>query len=80
VKSAPLPLFISAAALTETYGIPASTVRSWIYRRRSDGRPVSPVPFSRVGRGAVLFSRVDLETYIERKRVGGVPTLRRAAR
>jgi hypothetical protein len=65
------PLFVSAKTLTETYGIPESTVRSWIYRRRSDGRPVSPVPFSRVGRGAVVFNRVQLEAFIERQMQGG---------
>lgn len=69
--SAPtLPLYINAKQIPELYGIPWGTVRSWIYRKR-DGRSVSPIPFSRVGRGAVLFHRLKLEAYIERQAVGG---------
>jgi len=65
------PLFIGAKALTETYGIPESTVRNWIQRRRADGRPLSPIPFSRVSRRAVVFNRVQLEAFIERQMQGG---------
>jgi hypothetical protein len=74
-------LFVSAADVTAIYGIPRSLVIRWIHRRRADGRPVSPVPFSRLARGAVVFERAALESYIARQAVGGqVRTLRRATR
>lgn len=75
------PLFIAARRIPDLYGIPWSTVRSWIYRKRADGRPLSPVPFSRVGRGAVVFNRVQLEAFIERQTIRPAPgLLRRAVR